>query len=542
MLDTSLQLQSNLFNLMPAYPQGPESLYYNAGASMRAYSQVETMTAPHGESFERVMERVREESKAGPESSVTESDASPDAKAARDTENREHNTEAAGSAQEKDSTEAKIAAGKRGTPETAKAETADDDNAVNENKDNEEMSTGIAGLLGLGMTSVNPVAGQPGTGADGEIQSELSENALGIGVDIGQSADVSVEDSPAPGPEFALSAEDGITFTDTHPLFENKPDVQNMGFDTPVDDASAPDMAQNAEIMLANGGETAGAAKQGRGTKDDLKGVSPGAPSDGETPEPFQAVPDADYQFASLTGTGDGSKPENMADRKKADSKKLRLDVQDMRSPSDSRSAGTANGADPAKTGPIPVKDIAVDLVDTKSGLLASPGDSRQMPVSFEQFHSVDAKSAAQLESFLTRELHNGLNGDIVRQAQVMLRDGGEGLIRLQLHPESLGNVRIKLSMSGNKVDGTITVESPEALNAFERELESLEMAFRDSGFEGASLNLNMQMSSDRRDLFDGVKAGAFSQTLAASSYESAAVQSNGWQSIYDHNALSILA
>jgi flagellar hook-length control protein FliK len=81
------------------------------------------------------------------------------------------------------------------------------------------------------------------------------------------------------------------------------------------------------------------------------------------------------------------------------------------------------------------------------------------------------------------------LNSDIVRHAQVILRDQGEGLIRLSLKPESLGNVKIRLELSENKIAGRIIVESGEALRAFEREIASLEQAFRDSGYESAELN-----------------------------------------------------
>ena len=102
-----------------------------------------------------------------------------------------------------------------------------------------------------------------------------------------------------------------------------------------------------------------------------------------------------------------------------------------------------------------------------------------------------DAKPQVSLENFLARELHQNLNGDIVRQASVMLREGGAGTIRLSLKPESLGNVKIMLEMSENKIQGHITVESNEAMRAFTQELKALEQTFRDNGYENASLTLD---------------------------------------------------
>lgn len=102
-------------------------------------------------------------------------------------------------------------------------------------------------------------------------------------------------------------------------------------------------------------------------------------------------------------------------------------------------------------------------------------------------------KTASQaFGDILARELHQNLNNDIVRHASVVLKDGGEGTIRLNLKPESLGNVKIRLEMADNKITGHIIVESDEALRAFEREVASLEQAFKDSGFEGADLEMSL--------------------------------------------------
>jgi len=105
---------------------------------------------------------------------------------------------------------------------------------------------------------------------------------------------------------------------------------------------------------------------------------------------------------------------------------------------------------------------------------------------------SWETGSSKALENMLARELHQSFNGDIVRHASMALRDGGEGTIKIALRPESLGNVKIRLEMTENKITGRIVVESEEALQAFRKELSALEQAFRDSGFADASLNLSL--------------------------------------------------
>jgi hypothetical protein len=78
--------------------------------------------------------------------------------------------------------------------------------------------------------------------------------------------------------------------------------------------------------------------------------------------------------------------------------------------------------------------------------------------------------------------------------------------------------------MAENKITGHIVVESGEALRAFEREIRSLEQAFRDSGFENASLD--MSLAQDNGGGGEGrwreEAENRYSGRLAASFYEAA--------------------
>ena len=133
-------------------------------------------------------------------------------------------------------------------------------------------------------------------------------------------------------------------------------------------------------------------------------------------------------------------------------------------------------------------------------------------------------RNAQSFQDLLARELRDGLNTDIVRHASLVLRENGEGLIKLSLRPESLGNIKIRLEMADNKVTGHIILETDEALKAFEKEIRSLEQAFKDSGFDSA--NLEMALSSDQGNngagqQWRGEEAGPFfSERFAAGSYE----------------------
>jgi flagellar hook-length control protein FliK len=87
-----------------------------------------------------------------------------------------------------------------------------------------------------------------------------------------------------------------------------------------------------------------------------------------------------------------------------------------------------------------------------------------------------------------------------------------------------LGNVKIQLEMTENKITGHIIVETNEALRAFEREIHSLEQAFRDSGFAGADLDTALASGNEGSGADQQWRGGEtepfFSERFAASSYD----------------------
>jgi hypothetical protein len=218
------------------------------------------------------------------------------------------------------------------------------------------------------------------------------------------------------------------------------------------------------------------------------------------------------------------------------------LEAWDLRN-ADARAEKAENGAALFKTeaaahGGAGTADLTVELRSP------APGDA---PSRAET--GWETRSGRAFEDLLARELHQNLNSDIVRHASVVLRDGGEGTIRLSLKPESLGNVKIRLEMAENKITGHIVVESEEALRAFEREIHSLEQTFRDSGFQGAELEMSLAADyggADRQ--WKGEEAGSFLPgRLAASRYEDlerADTAAAGASDVYrrERNSINVLA
>jgi len=197
----------------------------------------------------------------------------------------------------------------------------------------------------------------------------------------------------------------------------------------------------------------------------------------------------------------------------------LAVEVRDFRSQgvevSQKDSAFQVKAVAESRTGESSVKEITLELRLPNQGQ-----ESQSAPVSWE------TKAGQAFEDILARELHQNFNNDIVRHASVVLRDSSEGTIRLALKPESLGNVKIRLEMAENKITGHITVESEEALRAFEREITSLEKAFVESGFEGANLEMSLAADSGGAEQWQGTEASqSLMRIIAASHYEAAAAE-----------------
>jgi hypothetical protein len=109
--------------------------------------------------------------------------------------------------------------------------------------------------------------------------------------------------------------------------------------------------------------------------------------------------------------------------------------------------------------------------------------------------HSVDLpagvpSTVANLTKTLQSQLKGTLNADMVGQAKIMLSGRDNGEIRLVLHPEQLGEVRIHLKLAENTIGGTIYVDDKNVLEVFKDNMADLQQAFRDGGLDASNLQL----------------------------------------------------
>ncbi len=137
--------------------------------------------------------------------------------------------------------------------------------------------------------------------------------------------------------------------------------------------------------------------------------------------------------------------------------------------------------------------NATIDLSLNQNGLQNAPGTIVNTDGSVQQ-HTVS--NSQQFGTMLSAEIQSN-SSELVKTGSIVLKDGNVGTINLILHPEELGNVKLKLEISDNVLTGKITVASEEAFNAFKENLTSLRQSFEAKGFETSGFDLSWSGKED---------------------------------------------
>lgn len=207
-----------------------------------------------------------------------------------------------------------------------------------------------------------------------------------------------------------------------------------------------------------------------------------GAAGPGDIPTPDQVLP-------SLTGPTRKGRSQNGENQIEADERKLtvidrRKAQAEEKSRTELASAVQAVPVEPKLNPAQPEvksnEDIKI-VFQTGNQIGAEGTGSRiEAPVTRD--------AAAQL----ARHLHDKANVQIVDTARFVLRDNNQGEIKLILHPESLGKVKINLNLSENSLEGRIVVENEMVRQVFQDNMDNLMQSFRDGGFQNLSLDVSV--------------------------------------------------
>ncbi len=190
------------------------------------------------------------------------------------------------------------------------------------------------------------------------------------------------------------------------------------------------------------------------------------------------------FDPGKLKNSPENEKSAGAADKKnvdKAEKKQDRFRITDHRKMVSSETEKTAKFSVPNDTAES--KNTADHLTKELNHVNAS-GQSREL-----SGHS-EAKS---MKSAVLSQLRESVNNQIVKQAGIVVKGNGTGEIKLVMKPESLGKVRIQLSLNDNHIAGRIIVENNIVREIFESNLENLYKAFGTGGFENGGIEVSVQ-------------------------------------------------
>ncbi len=105
---------------------------------------------------------------------------------------------------------------------------------------------------------------------------------------------------------------------------------------------------------------------------------------------------------------------------------------------------------------------------------------------------SLDTAEEQKGSFLLNKQLQEGGTKDLAKNIRFVLKDRNQGEIRLILKPEALGKVRIQLNLQENNIVGKIFVENNSVKQVFLNNLTDLTKALEESGFQTASLDVQV--------------------------------------------------
>ena len=155
----------------------------------------------------------------------------------------------------------------------------------------------------------------------------------------------------------------------------------------------------------------------------------------------------------------------------------------------------------------------------------------------FETANVARQDSFSRINDISVREPFKGLGKEVVEQIKVNITKSavkGVDTIDIQLKPEDLGKVQVKMQISKDgKLQADIIVSRQETLDMLQKEISSLTKAFNDAGFDtdGRNFNFSFQEESQAQKQHDN---GSFSNFIGNSLEQEAEQQTENTNLGYD--------
>lgn len=193
----------------------------------------------------------------------------------------------------------------------------------------------------------------------------------------------------------------------------------------------------------------------------------------------------SDFMEAEETGTLEGL--DSKSEKKFFLDKDKKIAVQDLRSENSAQKPDEKSGKSMKSS--TEISEIYRNEKNNPQVTMDFAANAQQNIGSLN--NQVAGSAGSNFQAMLANQIQENA-GEIVKAGNIVLKDNDVGSIKLILHPESLGNVKIDLQVNEKNISGKIIVATQEAFNAFKETAENLKQAFVQSGFESAGLELSL--------------------------------------------------
>lgn len=147
------------------------------------------------------------------------------------------------------------------------------------------------------------------------------------------------------------------------------------------------------------------------------------------------------------------------------------------------------------------------------------------------------AARATDLPATFSTTVREMINPKIVKHSSIILKDGERGEIRLNLKPERLGSIRVRVQLEDHRVSGRIIVDNAVVKEALEQNLNELRTAFRAGGFEAGTLEVTVGGREHSEPRGDGTGTGVDGRRV--SQLEESVPSAE--QSVYEDGAVNLV-
>ena len=148
------------------------------------------------------------------------------------------------------------------------------------------------------------------------------------------------------------------------------------------------------------------------------------------------------------------------------------------------------SGAANVANGQAPVENIAVKTVEVaKIDGVSNSGTTLSASVAGNDFAQMSkTETSARIGDNSFKDIYKGMSKEVVDQVKVNITKSaikGVDKIDISLKPEDLGHIEVKMQISKDgKLQAHIISSRPETMEMLQKEMQSLERAFADAGFE----------------------------------------------------------